>query len=187
MTKQEELHADLSYVRGAVRKSEGSSSVRGIYLLWGVAILIGFPLADFAPGAVPLYWTIVGPVGFLVSGYLGYRAGVKRGQHERSIGLRHGLHWTAMMAAIGLIIPLAATGVLEFTSLNRIILLVLALSYFMAGIHLDRPLMWAGLVMVGGYLLLFFVNTYAWTIIGVALGAALFLSAALAGRVTSDD
>ena len=101
----EELHADLSYVRGAVRKSEGSSSVRGIYLLWGVAILIGFPLADFAPGVVPLYWTIVGPVGFLVSGYL----------------------------------------------------------------------------------LLFFVNTYAWTIIGVALGAALFLSAALAGRVTSDD
>ena len=187
MTKREELHADLSYVRGAVEKSEGSPSVRGIYLLWGLAILIGFPLADFAPGAVPLYWTIVGPVGFLASGFLGYRAGVKRGQHERSLGLRHALHWGGMMICIGLIIPLAATGVLDWTGLTRVILLVLALSYFLAGVHLDRPLMWAGLIMLGGYVLLFFVEVYAWTIIGVVLAAGLFLSAALAGRESSSD
>ena len=187
MTKREELHADLSYVRGAVEKSEGSNSVRAIYLLWGLVILVGFPLTDFAPGAVPLYWTIAGPVGFLASLFLGYRSGVKRGQHARSEGLRHTLHWVGMMVSIGLLIPLAATGVLEWEGLNQVILLVLALSYFQAGVHLDRPLMWAGGIMLGGYVLLFFLESYAWTIIGVLLGVALFLSAALSGRGSSGD
>lgn len=182
MSKQDELHADLSYVREAVERSEAVSCVRTIYLLWAVVILVGFPLADFAPRAVQWYWTFAGPLGFLASLWLGYRDGVKRGQRSRSRGLRHVAHWVGMMACIFLTVPLGATGVIAWEDLNRIILLILAFGYFLGGVHLDRPLAWAGVLMAIGYVTLFLVHSYVWTLLGVFIGASLLLSALFAGK-----
>lgn len=182
MTKQEELRADLSYVKAAVHQSERKQSARSIYLLWAAVILVGFPLSDFAPRIVGWYWTIAGPLGTLASMWLGWREGVKRGQPDRARGGRHALHWIGMMLCIFMIIPLAATGVIAWENLSKIILLVLALSYFLAGVHLDRPLIWAGLLMAAGYGVLFLVETYVWTILGILLSASLVLSAVLSGR-----
>ena len=62
------------------------------------------------------------------------------------------------------------------------ILLVLAFGYFLAGVHLDRPLLWIGLLMTAGYVALFFIDRYAWTLIGVTVAIGLALSGWLSGR-----
>ena len=182
MTKQEELQADLSYVKAAVHRSERKHSPRTIYLLWAVLILVGFPMTDFAPRIVGWYWSVAGPLGALASMWLGRREGIKQGQSDRAKGNRHALHWIGMMLCIFMIIPLGATGAIAWDSLNKIILLVLALGYFLAGVHLDRPLIWAGRLMAVGYGILFLVQAYVWTILGILISASLILSAVLSGR-----
>ena len=91
-------------------------------------------------------------------------------------------HWVGMMACIFLTVPLGATGIIAWEDLNRIILLILALGYFLGGVHLDRPLVWAGVLMAIGYGTLFFVHSYIWTLLGAFIGASLILSALVAGK-----
>ena len=64
---------------------------------------------------------------------------------------------------------------ITFDALGPMILLILALSYFHAGLYLDPPLRWVGLLMVGGYLAVLSIDAYAWTIVGVFLSAALMV------------
>ncbi|HEV3141530.1 MAG TPA: hypothetical protein VGY57_13485, partial [Vicinamibacterales bacterium] len=64
-----------------------------------------------------------------------------------------------------------ARGVISWESLGPIILLFVALTYFYAGLHLDPPLRWIGLLAAGGYLVVLTVPAYPWTIVGVVLAA----------------
>ncbi len=43
-------------------------------------------------------------------------------------------------------------GVLSWDVLNSVILLILALGYFTAGVHGERPFLWVGAVMGAGYI-----------------------------------
>ncbi len=61
------------------------------------------------------------------------------------------------------------------------ILLIVALGYFTAGVHGDRRFLWVGVLMAGGYVLVTLVSGYAWTIVGVALAVAL-IAAGLRGE-----
>jgi hypothetical protein len=58
-------------------------------------------------------------------------------------------------------------------TLHTVILLLLALSYFTAGVHLDRPLLWIGILMAAGSILVTVVPLYAWTMLGIALAVSL--------------
>jgi len=177
MPEIKQLEAHLGYVRSAVQESDVHRSVVAIHLLWAVLVPIGFSLMDFAPDYVPLYWTFVGPVGFVVSAALGWRAAVTRGQVNHMVGRREGLHWGATMGVIFLGVPLVATERIGQDEFGMFITLVLALSYFLAGVHVDRPLMAVGLVLMAGYVGLWFVPVYRWTFIGVLASGALIVTA----------
>lgn len=182
MSKLDQLEADLGYVRDAVRKSERERSPKAIYLLWAGIALLGFALVDFSRPLVGPYWAVAGPLGGAISFWLGWREGRSRGQLNREIGVRHALHWLAMMVAIWLTIPLAIMKKVDWEVLNPIILLIIALGWFLAGVHLDRPLRWLGLLMAAGYVGVLFVPVYAWTLLGLLVAAGLVTTAFLTGR-----
>ena len=46
----------------------------------------------------------------------------------------------------------------------------------LAGIHLDRAMIWVGAIMTAGYLALFFIQGPVWTFTGIAVAAGLALS-----------
>ncbi len=181
MTEIEQLEADLGYVREAVQRSDGGRSVAAIHLLWAVLVPIGFALMDFAPEYVPVYWTFAGPIGFIVSAGLGWRAGVVRGQLDDRAGHREALHWGATMAVIFMGVPMVATGRIGQDAFAMFVTLVLALSYFLAGVHLERPLIGVGVVLMIGYLSLWFMPAYRWTLIG-ALASGALIATALVSR-----
>lgn len=168
---------DLEYVRRVVRRSEASGGPRAIWYLWAVIAAVGFSLVDFAPARVPIFWAVAGPAGFLASVWLGWRHGRLTGQESRAEGRRHVMHWGALLAGVFLLVPLAAGGALPGAGLGQAILLLVALGYFLAGVHLHRPLLWIGLLMAGGYVALFFLDTYVWTGIGLLVGLGLLLTA----------
>ncbi len=177
----EQLQSDLAYVRQTVRSAGPSRSPAAIPLLWAVIIAIGFPLMDFAPRYVGFFWAFAGPGGFLASCALGWWDAKRRGQMSRSEGARWAGHWVALPVAIFLAVALLKTGQVTDKGFGALVLLLLAVVYFLAGVHLEPRMRWISLLTVGGYVLVLFVSGYAWTIIGAALSLSLVLAGIIGG------
>jgi hypothetical protein len=183
MDRFERIEGDLRFVRGALDAStRPAASPSAMYFLWAVIVLVGFALVDFRTDLVPEYWAVAGPVGFLASAYLGWRHALRSGQTSASDGRRHMLHWGAVMIAVALAVMLRTRGALPSQTLHAVILLVLALGYFTAGLHLDRHLLWVGLFMAAGFLVVTLVSLYAWTVVGITLAISLTIAGIREGR-----
>lgn len=179
MTELDRIERDLGYVRQAVDRAEDARSPAAIYVLWAAIVTVGFSLVDFAPERVPLYWMVVAPAGWFVSVYLGWRHSRACGQLDSRYGLRISLHWVVMMGAVLLTALLPATGRITGNGLAAVILLIVALTYVLAGLHLERSMAWIGLVMGAGYVAVVTLDAYVWTLVGVMVGAAMLLAAIL--------
>lgn len=142
MNALEQLKGDLRFVRAALDKADRHVTPTAIYFLWAILGFCGFALVDFRNSWVPLYWTIAGPAGFLASAYIGWGHARRRGQMTSADGLRHVLHWGGMLTAVVLAVLIPVNGFMRWDGLGPAILLILALSYFQAGVHLDRALLW---------------------------------------------
>lgn len=188
MSEDKNVRDDLSYVRGALARAEGEArSPASVYFLWAAVSFFGFAIIDFAPHRAGVYWLIAGPLGGVLSGILGERAARRAGRSSLSEGRRWALHWAALLAAILLLAPLAATGGVHVAALPRLILLVSALVYFLAGVHLDRRMIAMGPVLAGCYLLTVAARgmPYLWTLTAAVLAASLVLTGLLASAPTT--
>ena len=175
---------DLAYVRAAADQSE-CIHMPSIYLLWAAICLCGFPLVDFvgpSSWSIPMYWFIAGPVGGMLTWWLASRAERRAGQVNREEGRRWALHFLAFGGAGLLGYGMVAAGQLTWSGFTSLWILLLALTYFLAGLHLERRLMSVGLVVVAGYLIALFVPAYGFTAMGVLVAVALSLQAFLGTR-----
>jgi hypothetical protein len=182
MSETKRVEEEIRYVRGLVSESDRGTAPASIYLMWAAICLVGFPLVDFAPRYVGLFWTFAGPIGAIASMILGWRHSARMGQLRRDVGIRHGLHWAGTLVAVFLVVPLGTSGTVEWSVAHRVILLILAFSYFLAGVHLERPILWVGLLMIAAYVALFFIAAYEWTIVGVAVAVALVVAGFAGGK-----
>ena len=182
MDQLERLRGDLSFVRDAVDASTRSKSPPAIYFVWAVIAGTGFALFDLRADLVPTYWAVAGPAGFLVSAYIGWRHARRVGQASTGDGRRHMLHWGAALLAVALAVYLGVSNAFPSNALHAVILLVLALSYLTAGVHLDRFYLWVGLLMAAGSIVVTVVSTYAWTALGIALAVSLLAAGIRQGR-----
>lgn len=174
MPANDNIRDDLDYVASTVRQQERRSGVPAIYYLWAAIVLVGFALPDFAPRVAGPFWFVTGIGGGLLSWWLGARAERKTGVNDKALGGRYGWHWTIggvgfFLAALPMILGRVdpATGTASF-------LLVGGLVYGLAGVHLERPLLWVGLMMLAAYVVMVvFAPPYVWTITGVVIALSL--------------
>ena len=180
MTGNERLKQDIAYVRAAAELSE-IVHVRAYGFLWAAILLCGFALVDFVDDHrwIGRYWTAATPVGFALSVWLVIRANRGAGQVNRRLMIRSALHWLAFIAAGLLGQVLVATGQLQPTGMGSLWVLLLALTYFLSGLHVDRRLLPMGLLLAGCYLVTLFVPRYGWTVAGVLAASALVAHALL--------
>ena len=183
MSTTNDLKEDIAYVRAAAERA-GAATIPSIYVLWAVISLCGFALADFATDSrwLGLFWLVAGPGGFFISAWLGYRASRDSGQASRRIGVCWGWHWLAFKAAGALIAVLIATGHLPWAAFGSLVVVLLALSYFYAGLYLDRRMLTIGGVLAVCYLVTLFIPAYQWTLVGVLIAGALVCQAILGAR-----
>lgn len=172
---------DLEYVRKALAREARAPFPRPIALLWAAIALVGFPLFDVAPSAVPVYWTFAGPLGFALSLWLGRRAARAAGLEDRAEAARWSRHWLGLLIAIALVVVASIAGKLGWQTTGSTILLLLAAFYFTAGIHLHRGLLPVAALLGAGYLVVLFLDGRTWTWLGVAVAAALGATAFLGG------
>ena len=180
MTDIEKLREDVAYVRAAAKRSDTDIvPCRSIYLLWAVIGLCGFTLMDFAPEPwwVNTYWFIFAPVGMVLSYWFAKREVLQLGQGDRRMGIRAMYHWIAFIVAGLLGGLLVAGGHLSGPGLGSLWVLLLALSYFQAGLHFDRRLIPVGIMIGIGFAVTIYVPVYGWTAVGIILAAGLTVQA----------
>jgi len=181
MTTADQLQQDLDYVANAVRRRDRSAGVPAIYFLWAAITLIGFALPDFAPAAAGRFWLVAGFGGGLLSWWLGARDARRTGVNDIELGRRHGLHWSVGgLGFLVCVLPVLAGRVEVGIGVSNF-LLVSGLVYALAGVHLERPLLWCGLLMLAAYVVLvIFAPPYTWSLTGVAMAIALTWAGTLA-------
>ena len=187
MTTKTSVQDDLNFVANAIRKRDHRSGVPAIFFLWAAIIAIGWALPDFAPAWAGWFWIIVGPLGGLLSWWLGARHAQEMGEVDREEGRRHGFHWLIAGAGFfAVFLPfLAGTasegmGGIDF---GRQMLLVIALTYAFAALHLERGLLLPALIMGAGYVALtIWTPPYLWTTLGLVVGVSLLLAGIQARR-----
>lgn len=184
MANLNELHEDLNFVVGAVNRGQ-SRSVPAILALWAVLVPIGFALVDFAPRWTGLYWFVAGLGGGIASGLMGRAAAMRQGVRDAERGRRYGMHWLVMFAAYLLFAGSVATGHMDPVSTVPIWLLLSAIAYTMAGIHLEQNSTYlpSGIIMFLGYAALVWLPLpYLWTTTGLIVSASLAVASVRCAR-----
>jgi hypothetical protein len=121
-----------------------------------------------------MFWFVAGVGGGLLSWWLGARHARRRGINDSELGKRHGLHW--LMGGIAFLLAAlpVATGRADIGTGVSNFLLVAGIQYALAGVHLERPLLWSGLIMFAAYaVLVLFSPPYTWTFAGAAIALSL--------------
>lgn len=181
--KTPQMEQDLDFVRNVLDRSTPPATIRSIYLFWAAAVLIGMPLGDFRPDWMPWFWMTVGPCGWLVSAFLGYRSSKRRGQLDSEYGRKQAAHWGAMVLILSMVALLPYKGLMDWELMGPIVMLMLALTYCLAAIHFGRILFVPALMFAIGYVTLLSSPPYPWTIVGL-LGAVGLLFSAFAGEAS---
>ncbi|HZP12135.1 MAG TPA: hypothetical protein VFB36_06915 [Nevskiaceae bacterium] len=184
MSSINELKEDLGFVAGAVRRSEERLPA-SIFVLWAILVPIGFALADINGDWCGFYWFFVGPAGGVLSWRMGRTAEQKAGQRDVQLGRRYAMHW-AISGLAFLMVGLTFGSVrVDWHATIPVFMLVSALAYSLAGVHLHRSFLPAGLIMFAGYFALTLLPlSYIWTTTGLIVSAAL-LTGALRNRMAA--
>lgn len=185
MPSADQLQQDLAYVASAVRRHERLLGPPAVWFLWALLVPVGFALPDFAPRSAGAYWFVAGIGGGLLSWWLGQREMRRCGRQDVELSRRIGLHW--IIAGVGFVLcglPMMTGRVAPADAVPGY-MLVAGLVYALAGVHLLRPMLWIGTLMLAAYAVLVVAGPpYAWTITGVVIAIALAWAgvAARAGR-----
>jgi hypothetical protein len=173
MNQSKELRDNLNFVSEVVKSSEKDMGVPSIYFLWAFIVPVGFILTDFYPQLSGNFWMVMGPVGGAVSGYFGWKYSKKVGQIENKELQRNVIHWGAMLISIYMASSLVSMNMITGRGLGAVTLLLVSLSYILAGNYLDRALLWLGIIMMVGFYPIVNSVGYTWSIIGVAVSIGL--------------
>jgi len=169
---------DLGYVREVVHRAEREDVPGTILFLWAGIAVVGFALVDFLPRLALAYWVVASIGGFVASSWLGRRHGRLAGQQSSADSRRQMQHWGGMLVALLLLPALVATGRLDGDTVGLVILLVIALTYWLAGVHLIPSFRWVAGVAAIVYLALALVPgfPYLWTAAGLVLATGLVVA-----------
>jgi hypothetical protein len=188
MTEISQMEKDLRYVRQAVDRR--GRAVRGpfaVYYMWAVYVLIGYTLIDVAPRASGWFFLIGGLLGGIGSMILGRRHSRQTGEYDRDFARRAMLHWLGIVLAIASALALAVVvPELRGPHVGQLIVVMIGLVYFLAGVHFDPNFLWLGPVLIAGGLAVGFVPRFGWTALGAVIAAGLVIPTLFPTRPASD-
>jgi hypothetical protein len=126
------------------------------YALMLVGAFVGVALNNFSTGPILLYWQILAPAYALICIFAGWDQGAPSPDRMRLIRTQ-AIHWLACLIAMRLLFLPQIRGVLNDNATGLALLIVLALSTFLAGLHAN-----AWRIAVVGALLAIAAPAAAW-------------------------
>lgn len=176
MTEIHQMHEDIKFVRDAVAR-HGQPPRRPVlvYYVWAAYVLVGYTMLDFSPRLAGWFFLAGGVLGGVLSGYLARRAAQHAGEYDRAEMRRTGLHWAGgiVLAIVGAMALAAVVPALRGTAAGQLIVVMIGLVYFLAGVHFDPNFLWLGPVLIVGGVVVGFVPHYGWTSLGIVIALGL--------------
>lgn len=180
MQPTQKFEEDVAFVREAVEKRDRMQyNSIAIALLWAIILATGYSLNDFHPEISHLFWPIASFIGFLISFWIANRAMRARGIARRGVRAKYGWHWGSLFVVIPITVFIALRHglAMEPSVMNQFITLIVGVTCYLAGLHLDRRFLLPGIVHIVGAPAVDFLAPYPWTIVGLAIAASLIISA----------
>ena len=129
----------------------------------------GVAITNISPGGSHRFWLAMVPVFFIASLVTEWK-NVRTGKYPWKMVLwNHSLQWLAVLAAVQMVFAMQQIGRLNNEMTGLMLLLVLALSTFVAGIRLGWLFRLAGLFLGISLLMLVYVERYLWILVALAI------------------
>ncbi|MGR9000090.1 MAG: hypothetical protein ACU88J_13730 [Gammaproteobacteria bacterium] len=141
------------------------------YVLIGLMSLsiVGVGYTDAAQRASHWYWLAMVPVFFITCLFIEWKAARETGISARSIVIKQVQHWLGLLAAVYLTFFLRDFGRLDNESTGLILLLVFALTTFLAGVTMGWLFRLLGVFLGLSLFFVAYVENYIWVIIGMSI------------------
>lgn len=130
-----------------------------------VLSLVGIGIADFSSRSGLNYWLWMVPVFGGASLYAGWSRARREGQGMPRILTLQILHWSPLVLAIYVIYLLERTGRLQREDAGLVVLLALALTTFLAGVHFEWRLGVLGLLLAAAAVSAALVDQFFWLLL----------------------
>ena len=152
-----------------------------------VLVMIGLFLTNVSHLRARFYWSAMFPIFGIVS--IWHELNGPR-RHERPLWkliLRQTLHWLGPIVAVWIIFLQLARGQMDADAVALVTLVILAVTCFMAGVHMDRSFYWVSAVLAFAAVVGTEVEAYLWMLAAIAIVAVaitVFAAIALRRRTT---
>jgi hypothetical protein len=152
-----------------------------------VLVMIGLFLTNVSRLHARYYWSAMFPIFGIVSLWHELAGpGSSAGPLWRRI-LRQVLHWLGPIVAVQIIFLQLARGQMDADSVALVTLVILAVTCFMAGVHMDRSFYWVSAALALAAVIGTEVEAYLWMLAAIAIVAVaitVFAATALRRRAT---
>ena len=144
-----------------------------LFLLLGLTY-IGVTVTNISPTNSRLYWLLMVPTFFFIS-LISEWPHVRSGKYPwKNVLWNHTFQWLALLAAVQMVFIIQQVGRLNNETTGLMLLLVFALSTFVAGIRTGWLFRLAGLFLAASLLFLAYFERYLWAL--VLLAASLLIA-----------
>ncbi len=127
-----------------------------------VLVMIGLFLSNFAIEKARWYWAAMFPIFGIVCVWHELASGAARTIPLWRILVRQALHWLVPIIAVRILFLQHERGQMSADAVALVILVLLAVTCFLAGVHFDRSFIWVSVVLAIAAVVGTEVETYVW-------------------------
>ncbi|MGB5617293.1 MAG: hypothetical protein WBM78_10660 [Desulfobacterales bacterium] len=157
-------------IRNTLKRYLGPHGV--VMILLVLLVIVGIGITDYSPHLSHLYWLAMVLVTGIACLAMEWSRARKKGHTATTIVKTEVLIWLSVLVAVQLVYFLFHSGRLDSENTGLIILIILALATFLAGLRLGWRLCIIGLLMGGALILATYLEEFLWIILMVVLAAA---------------
>ena len=157
-------------IRNTLRRYLGPDGV--IMILLVLLNIVGIGFTDFSPLLSHWYWLVMVIVTGIACLVMEWSRARKKGFSAATIVKKEVFIWLSVLVAVNLVYFLFQSGRLDSENTGLVILLILALATFLAGLRLDWRLCFLGILLGGALILATYLEEFLWIVLLVVLAAA---------------
>ena len=158
---------DAAVKKGGVHRFLGIYEIVIIVLI--VLSILGIGITDFSPADSYKYWVAMVPIFCGACLILEWSRVRGKGFKWTTILRTQLLHWAGLLVAVRLVFEMLHKGRLDNENTGLVILLLLALSVFLAGIHLGWRLCLVGGFLGAALVAATYLEEYVWILLIIGL------------------
>lgn len=157
-------------IRNTLKRYLGPHGV--VMILLVLLVIVGIGITDYSPRLSHLYWLAMVLVTGISCNVIEWSRARKKGLSATTIVKKEVLIWLSVLVAVSLVYFLFHSGRLDSENTGLIILLILALTTFLAGLRLGWRLCILGLLLGGALILATYLEEFLWIVLMVVVAAA---------------